>query len=317
LSSSVRFGAVALAASAALALPGAASAADVNTAVVAVTAHTERADAALDRAVSNFAKGRDAQGRRAFAKSRKEMGLATAAAAKALREAETPEERRQAARALASLAAERDENVEKLVSSLREADGRTENQIAAAARSDTRGREKAIAVLTALLGQVPEQGKEGITRAIASLSTERDDEVLVEAKALSSRQVSRASKRSVAGAVESSVDGQGKAAETLAALLAGEDMPEQSKPGLQRAYDAVSAEHGEIAGILGRFSDRMPAFVRSFVEQIVTQAREDAQEMRENRPAPPSETQSQQPEGTPSGQPEGTPGGRPDGAATA
>jgi hypothetical protein len=85
-------------------------------------------------------------------------------------------------------------------------------------------------------------------------------------------------------------------------------MPAQSKQGLQRAYDAVVGEQERSADILARFSDRMPTRIRSFVEQIVRQAREDAQEMRDNRPPPPSDGD---PEGDSPGAPEGTPGGPP------
>ena len=46
------------------------------------------------------------------------------------------------------------------------------------------------------------------------------------------------------------------------------------------------AEHGSVAFIHARLSDRMPASIHSFVEQIITQARTGAQGMRENRPDP-------------------------------
>ena len=36
------------------------------------------------------------------------------------------------------------------------------------------------------------------------------------------------------------------------------------------------AEHGSVADIPSRFSDRMPAEIRAFVGQVVTQARENA-----------------------------------------
>ena len=73
-------------------------------------------------------------------------------------------------------------------------------------------------------------------------------------------------------------------------------MPAQSKPGLQIAYDAVTGEHGSVADILSRLSPRMPAFVRTFVEGIITQARTDAQGMRANHPTGP-------PAGVPGGPP--------------
>jgi hypothetical protein len=287
VSSHLRIGACALIATGALALPAGANAADIQTAVQAVQAHTDRADAALDRAVSLFGKNSDRGARKAFAKSRKEMGLAKAAAAKARRHADTPSENTQAALAQALLGAQLDENVE----------------IAAAARADTQGREKAIAILTALIGQVPEQAKFGIARAIAALSQNRDDETKATGKALVSKRVSSANKRRMAKAIKASVDGQATASATLAALIADPNMPAQSKPGLQTAYNAVSGEHGSVADILSRLSPRMPAFVRAFVERIITQARTDARGMRENHPTGP-------PAGTPGG-PTGGPNGGP------
>ena len=84
----------------------------------------------------------DRAARIAFAKSRKEMGLAKAAAAKARRQADTPAEHTQAALAQALVGAELGENIEKLAAALLPADGRDENKIAAAARADTQGRAR-------------------------------------------------------------------------------------------------------------------------------------------------------------------------------
>lgn len=303
MSSHLRIGACALIATGALALPAGANAADIQTAVTAASAHTDRADAALDRAVRQFGKNNDRAARIAFAKSRKEMGRAKAAAAKARRQADTPTENTQAALAQAIVGAELGENIEKLAAALLPADGRDENRIAAAARADTQGREKAIAILTALMGQVPDEAKFGIARAIAALSQDRDDETQAAAKALVSKRVSAVNKRRMVQAIDASVDGQAKASATLAALIANPNMPAQSKPGLQIAYNAVTGEHGSVADILSRLSPRMPAFVRTFVEGIITQARTDAQGMRDNHPTGP-------PAGVPGG-PTGGPGGGP------
>ena len=302
MSSHLRIGACALIASGALALPAAANAADIQTAVSAVQAHTDRADVALDRALSLFGQNSDRRARVAFARSRKQIGLARAAAAKARRQADTPNEHAQAALAQALVGEQLGENIEQLVAALRPADGRDENAIAAAAKADTTGREKAIAILTVLLGKVPEQARVGIAKAIAALSQDRDDETQAAARALVSTNVSNANKRRVVQAVQTSVDGQATASQTLAALIANPNMPAQSRPGLQIAYDAVTAEHGSVADILSRLSPRMPAFVRAFVERIITQARTDAQGMRTNHPTGP-------PAGTPGGPTAGPNGG--------
>jgi len=308
LSSHLRIGACTLIAAGALALPAAAGAADIQTAVAAVQAHTDRADTALNRAVALFAKNADRSARIAFAKSRKEMGLAKAAAAKARRTAHTPNAHANAAAAQALLGAQDATNITKLASALPAAGGADENKIASAARADTQGREKAIAILNALLAQVPDQAKTAIARAIAALSQNRDDETQAEANALVSTKVSEPNKRRVAATIKTSVTGQAKASDTLAALIASADMPYESKQGLQTAYDAVTAEHGSVADILSHLSDRMPPFVRTFVEGIITQARTDAQGMRTNHPTgPPAGTPGGPPAGTPAGPPAGTP----------
>lgn len=312
MSSHLRIGACALIAAGALALPAAAGAADIQTAVSAVSEHTDRADSALDRAVRLFGRNQDRAARVAYASSRKEMGLAKAAAAKARRLAVTPNEHAAGAAAAAILGAEQGENIEKLAGALRAADGADENAIASAARADTKGRDKAIAILNALLAKVPEQAKTGIAKAIAALSVDRADETQVEAKALVSSNVSETNKRRVAATVKASVDGQDAAAETIAALIASTDMPADSKAGLQSAYDQVTAEHGSVADILSRLSDRMPAFVRDVVTKIITQARTDAQGMRDNHPTgPPAGTPGGAPTTPPAGPPSGIPAGPP------
>jgi hypothetical protein len=291
----------------ALAFP-AGAAAHIDVAVSSVRAHTDRADAGLDRAVALYERNAQQRATRSFRSSRRQLGKATAEAAKLLRTADTPAERVAAARALRLVAAQRDENIEQLVGVLPEATNSVENPIARAALADTRGREKALAILGALLFWVPDEAKQGINRALLALSTDRSTEVRVEARALTSARVSASAKRTVAHSLARSVEGQATAAEKIAALIANPATPAAAKPGLMRAYDAIIADHGSVVDILSRFSDRMPAFVRSFVEQIITQARQDARSMRENRPAPPAP--GGPPSGTP-GPPTGTPGGPP------
>jgi hypothetical protein len=279
----------ALLAVAAVVLPATARA-DIGTAVAAVSAHTDRADAALERAVALFERNSDRRAAHSLAKSRSELGRATAAAARLLREADTAAQRRDAAKALRLVATERDAGVEQLVGVLDEASGRVESTVAQAALTDTRGREKALMILAALAEQVPDAAQGGIAKAVAALSTDRAAEARAEAEALASSRIAKRSKDLVAQALRANVDGQAAAAERLAELIASEDMPEASKPGLQRAYDAVTAEHPAIAGIVAEFSDRMPESVRAFVEQVVAQAHEDAQQLREDRPTPPAPT---------------------------
>ena len=127
----------------------------------AVKAHTDRADAALERAVALFEAHRDGRAARALKANRGAIGEATAAAAKLLRDADTPAERREAAKALRLVATVRDDSVEVLVEALDEASGRVESKVARAALSDTRGREKALGILAALAGEVPSRHSRG------------------------------------------------------------------------------------------------------------------------------------------------------------
>lgn len=290
-------------ATAALALPGGAAAADIDTAVKATASHTAKADKALTRAVSLFEAGRDAQATRALKVSRREMGLATAAAKRAGRGADNRSERARAARATERVADQQDENIEKLVGILDEADGRAEKQAAAAALADTRGRDKAIAVLAKLADRgVSSKSAKGIARALEALAQNRDEEVEVAAEALASDDVSSKSKSTVTNTVEQNVEGQAKAGAKLAELLNSDDMPEAAKQGLQTAYDAVTREQESSAQALDQACERMPAAVCESVRKVVAESRANAQEMRDNHP-------TGQPAGTPSGQPTGTPTG--------
>ncbi|MDP8944161.1 MAG: hypothetical protein M3N16_08605 [Actinomycetota bacterium] len=280
---------IAAVASAALALPAAASAEGIATGVKNVKSRTASADKALDRASALFAKGRDGKAVKRVVKSRKEMAKAEKVAAGLARRADDERERAAAARAHVLVADQRDENIEQLVGLLDEAEGRVENAIAKAALADTVGRDKALSVLHALVGRgVSGQAQAGIVQAIAGLSTGRDEEVRVEAEALASAEVSEDNKDELAATVEANLEGQQVAASRLGDLIADPSTPPESKVGLQTAYDAVTGEHQAAADTLAAFSDRIPAGVRTFVEQVVSQARQDAQSMRANRPAPPS-----------------------------
>ena len=271
-------------------------------AVSHVSAHTDRADAALDRALRMYSKSNDRAARVAYAKSRKEMGHAKRDAAKMRRDASTPQAHLRAAKAQALVAEQQAENVEILANALRPASGRDESKIAAAARADAKGREKAVAILTELLGKVPSQAVPGLTIALGKISQGTEDEVSALVTALRSSHVTNTNKRRAVSVLSTSVEGQLMAAETLAALIADPNMPAQAKQGLQTALDAVSGERGSVASILSRFSSRMPSFVRDFVERIITQARTNPQGMRENHPTGP-------PAGTPGGPTAGPNGG--------
>ncbi|UTI64370.1 hypothetical protein NBH00_23910 [Paraconexibacter antarcticus] len=279
-----------VAAAAALAVPAAASAADVQTGVDAATSHTAKADSALTHALTLFKGGDVTRGTAAFTASRKEMGLARSAAAQARHAARTAADRALAADAQADVAGQQDTNIVKLATLLPRTHGTVQNQVAQAALADTKGRDKALAVLAAVALTAPAQAQSGLAHAVQALSTDRSSEITADAKALVSDAVTPSNKQTLAAAVKPDVSGQTTAADKLKELLGAASTPDAAKPGLAKAYDAVTTEHGTLADILSRFSDRMPASVRSFVTSIVTNARTDARTMHNDRPAPPTAT---------------------------
>jgi hypothetical protein len=271
-----------MAISALLALPAGAHA---KPGEATVRAHSEQAAAALDRAIALFERNADKRAVRHLGESRAELAAAQRDVAKLRRGADTGAERAALARAEALVAERQAANVEELVGVLEEADGRTERKIAAFALQDARGRDKAISVISSRIEDgVPAKALEGLTRALASLSTHRDEEIDAQGEALGDEDVSAASKKLVTRTLESTVEGQQAAAEKLAELLASEAIPTQAKQGLQTAYDRVVTEQGDVAATLERYAARMPANVRARVEQVAQRSSEQAQAMRDNRP---------------------------------
>lgn len=257
--------------------------------VGSVTAHTTRADAALDRAETLFGASRDTQATSSFRASRKELGRAAAGAAKLLRQADTPAERAAAARALRAVAAARDENVERLTELLGEAEGAAERAIAAATLADTRGRDRAIAKLRSLERRgVSAKAAVGIGRAIAALSTDRDDEVAAGAEALADTEISAASKATLATAIDANLRGQVRAAAILQVLMTR--LPAAAHAGLARAYSRVAAEQEAGSIALADAGDRIPEAVRPIVERAATRAAEGGRAVGEEPPAARGET---------------------------
>jgi hypothetical protein len=274
-----------------------------------VEVRTDRADAGLERAVALFEAGRDARAARSLGAGQAELGKATAAAAKLSRTAETAAERQDAAKALGAVASTRDDAVETLVAALDEASGKPESAVAQAALADTRGREKALSLLAVLAGELPDHAQAGVAKAIAALSTDRAPEASAEAAALASDKVSAKSKRALAKALDANLDGQVAAAARIQSLLASDALSDAAKAGLEQAYAAVTADHAAAAAAVDAFSDHMPEWVRSFVDQVVAQAKEDATQMREAGPAPPTPPTPEPP--VQGGQQDGTPAGPP------
>ncbi|MDX6556840.1 MAG: hypothetical protein QOD86_3035 [Miltoncostaeaceae bacterium] len=282
----------ALAAGALVALPAAASAhpghgsGNAADAVAKVTAHTERADAALDRAADLFADGRERPAAGAVHRSQAALRHAVKTTARIVRKADTDEERGVAATAVITVATEMDEEIPTLVGLLDTAQSaRADLRLAKAALADARGREKAIEILNDLMeAGLPAESQAAVTAAITALSTDRSAEIAKATAALEDPDTSEATGKTIRLTIDVTLDGQERAADILRQLIA--QLPDAAKGGLQRALDAVSAEREDSAEGLDEASDRMPDGVRKFIDRLA-----------HHHMAPPADDDATAPEG--------------------
>jgi hypothetical protein len=258
----------ALAAGALVALPAAASASPID-AAAKVAVHTDRADAALDRAAKLFAAGRERPAVNALNRSRIALRHALKVSVKVVRKADTDEERGAAATAVIDVATQMDENIPTLVGLIEKAETpRADVRLAKAALADARAREKAIAILQELIEEgLSDESEAAVTQAIAALSTDRTAEIAAATEVLADPAVSKAAGRHVRLAIDVSLRGQERAEAILTELM--KQLPDAAREGLQRALDAVRAEREESAEGLDAASERMPEGVRAFVDGMV------------------------------------------------
>lgn len=265
----------ALLTAAVVAAPGSALAHD-TTGSAQVQEHVTRSDQALDRALAAIDEGGSTRkAARLFAASRRQLHVAQREAGALQRSARTAEEHEDAAVAALDVAEELDENVEQIVGALEQAQGRVETRLSRALVADTRGRDKAIAALSAVLDTgLSDEASEGIATAIAELSGGRDAEITAALNALTGDDLSALSQKLVSRAVKANVVGQQRAATVLAELIADETIPSAAKESLQAAHDAVGREQGASAEKLADFADRIPAAHRDFLARVEDRARQ-------------------------------------------
>jgi hypothetical protein len=238
----------AIAAGALVALPASASASPFSVADK-VTKHTDRVDAALDRATDLFAADRERPAVAAVFRSRAELRHATAIAARAVRRADTPEERADAADAVIEVGTQLDEDVPLLVGLIDQADDpRADALLARLALSDARARERAIAILERLVDEgLPADAEAAVADAIAALSTDRSSEIAAATEALSGADEPVASQIRVKLrlVIEVSFRGQARAAGILNDLIGQLSAAAQQQ--VQAALDALNADHAQAA----------------------------------------------------------------------
>lgn len=294
----------ALAVGAIVALPGIASA-HPGLAVSTVQAHTDKADAALARASALFAVGKDAKATVAFTQSRAQTAAGVSEAAKLVHSAGTPAKRAAAAKALRVVATDQDAQIPAIVGLLGPADAAAENPIAAAALANTKGRDKAVGILQALLAKgVLSGAKTGIGRAIVALATDRTAEVNVEANVAASADVSPKTAATLATTIDVNLRGQARAAAILTTLKGR--LPAAAAAGIDRALAALAAEQGSASATLKAAAPGMPEPVQSIVDQAADNAAARAAQIRAQLPTPPVPADPGAPQ-TPAGPPAQTP----------
>ena len=129
--------------------------------------------------------------------------------------------------------------------------------VARAAASDLRGRELALAVLTALMDRVPEQARPAIARAIAALSSDGQDEVAALAGALESGALPPEVEDAVQQALQTATAAIDEAIERLNGIVG--QVPEQVRPQVEQAVQLVTQQLEMVKQLLaGLFSGGQP-----------------------------------------------------------
>jgi len=139
-----------------------------------VAKHLRGADGALELVESLVERDSDAKAAVRLARFERQMRAADREARTLRREANSGREKVRSGRALVKVARGHDEGADTLADIADETDGELEVKVADVARSELRGRKRALAILTRLLDELPEAARKGIETAIKSVS--RGDE---------------------------------------------------------------------------------------------------------------------------------------------
>lgn len=228
----------ALAATAVLAVPAAASAHEKSS-TQSVRAHIRNADQALTMVADLVKDNKDAATAIQMVQNRRQTQAAT-------REAGRVRGRSARAAAMRLVAQQRDDNVESYAALVDEVAGDTQVDMANAIASNVNGREKALSTLTALLPMLPAQAQAGIAKAIAAISGNGQDEVVDIVTALNSGQVSDAAQPALSTALTAASGAMFTGVNRLQGLVAG--LPGPAQGPVQNAINRVT---GILQGLFG------------------------------------------------------------------
>ncbi len=218
-----------------------------------VAKHVRSADQALGRVESLVERNRDAKAAVSLAKLRRESRATDREAAKLRRQVRSRRAKSRAASSTLKVARQHDQAVEVLARIVDEAGGALQVDIAEVVNSELRGREKAISVLTRLMGRLPGPARAALAKAIARLSSDGADEVRSLSQALEGGKLSPEAIRAVQEALALATAAIDFAIERLSSLM--DMVPEQARPYVEQALGLVTEQLNAVKGILaGLFS---------------------------------------------------------------
>lgn len=228
----------ALAATAVLAVPAAASAHEKSS-TQSVRAHIRNADQALTMVADLVKDNKDAAAAIQMVKNRRQTQAAT-------REAARTRGRSARASALRMVAKQRDENVETYAALVDEVGGDLQGDMAVAISSNVNGREKALSTLTGLIPTLPAQAQAGIAKAIAAISGDSQNEVVDIVAAMQSDHVSDAAQSALRTALTAASGAMFSGVERLQGLVGS--LPGPAQGPVQSAINRVT---GILRGLFG------------------------------------------------------------------
>lgn len=214
-----------------------------------VKTHVRSAHAALDVVASLVRDHEDAAAAIAFARNRRDT-LAAQREARALA-ARAP---RAGVAALKTVAALTDEQGGIYADLVDEASGTLQVSLAKGAAASVKGRDRAVAQLTALAGTLPPAAAQGIARAIAAVLSDGAQEAEDLSTAAAAPQVSTHAQAWLQLASEQSAAGMNTAVGKLRELLP--TLPAAAQPHVEQAIDRIAGVMEMVQGILnGIFGD--------------------------------------------------------------
>lgn len=272
-----RVGIMATALSVMVAAPAAAHSAP---ALSSVLAHTRAADKALEKAVAAYDEHAFKKGNASYRENRSQMRAAVAETAQLIGDADTPEERREAAKAVVAVAKQSGDNERSFAANVRDTKrgSKAEDNVSDGVEKDAGRMETAFVQLQALATTVPAPAQEGIAKAAAEVALERNSAGRDIVAALKSSGVSRDAKESLVDGLDNDIDGQAHAVDLLQALKT--TAPAQAQNGLDTALTAIAGSLDRQARRFGNASDNVPAWVAEKLAELASEARAAADDAR-------------------------------------